>query len=355
MKCIFCGAEIADNAKHCAACGREQSMQDKTAENIQTEQAVPSPTNSEAQTTAAPTTETAEVTLPNVQSALVQNASGASNAHLTNGIQKLKTSSTKTKAIIGGVFLLVIVLIIVIAVAASGSKLESVYDKYCNPMWASLLEDGDVLYIDTNPYDEEGQSIDIRDALKAINEELGFSEEIFEKQVHTSSTDGVQCTSNNKYTVVWQYDRTQGLIIAYADNDSPALNGDASSDEKEDSDSGLNEFLAKYPDALQAREVKYNPLQCLGKNFVLSGRAELDDYYNYDYRGLESVYFCIHVTPEGGSYADSWYIYADRSSKSELYEQLMNGTISDITLICKGIYPDSLKEEMANLTDYYIG
>lgn len=120
-------------------------------------------------------------------------------------------------------------------------------------------------------------------------------------------------------------------------------------------DSKKQEFLAKYPDALQAREVKYNPLQCLGKNFVLSGRAELDDYYNYDYRGLESVYFCIHVTPEGGSYADSWYIYADRSSKSELYEQLMNGTISDITLICKGIYPDSLKEEMANLTDYYIG
>lgn len=204
MKCIFCGAEIADNAKYCAECGREQSMQDKTAENIQT----PSPANSEAPTAGAPTPGTAGAALPNVQSAF--------KTHLANGIQKLKTSSTKTKAIIGGVFLLVIVLIIVIAVAASGSKLESVYDKYCNPMWASLTSDGSSLTIDTNPYDEEDKYIlDASEAITTINEELGFSEALREKMGQTRSVDGIQTDSNGKYTVTWKYHPDLGLEVVY--------------------------------------------------------------------------------------------------------------------------------------------
>lgn len=216
MKCIFCGAEIADNAKYCSACGREQSMQDKTAENIQTELAVPSSTNSEAPTAEAPTPGTAGEALPNIQSTSVQNASVAFKAHLANGIQKFKTSSTKTKAIIGGVFLLVIVLIIVIAVAASGSKLESLYDKYCNPMWASLTSDGSSLTIDTNPYDEEDENIlDASEAITTINEELGFSKALREKMGQTRALDGIQTDSNGKYTVSWKYHPDSGLEVVY--------------------------------------------------------------------------------------------------------------------------------------------
>lgn len=92
-------------------------------------------------------------------------------------------------------------------------------------------------------------------------------------------------------------------------------------------------------------------LVILGKKFLLIGTAELDDYYNYDYRDLEGYYFCICVTPTGGGYADRWYIYAPRDKCSELFDKLKKGS-SDIVLICNGQFQDSLKREMATLTDY---
>lgn len=111
-------------------------------------------------------------------------------------------------------------------------------------------------------------------------------------------------------------------------------------------------FTDTYGELATYEDVKYDPFSYLGKKFMLIGTAELDDYYNYDYRDLESVYFCIQVTPIGGNYSDCWYIYAFRDTHSELYEKLKKGAISNMVLICSGFYPDSLKKEMANLVEY---
>lgn len=115
-----------------------------------------------------------------------------------------------------------------------------------------------------------------------------------------------------------------------------------------------NAFLEKYQDLPTYIDVKYDPFGHVGDEFILTGRAELDDYYNYDYRDRESIYFCMCVTPEGGGYTDRWYIYCYRSNYKDLFEKLKDGAIQDITLICWSGFPDSLEEEMADLHDYYI-
>ena len=114
------------------------------------------------------------------------------------------------------------------------------------------------------------------------------------------------------------------------------------------------DFENKYNNAVDAREVKYNPYAHLGENFIIKGTAELDDYYNYEYRDLKMVYFCICVTPNNGSYLDRWYIYADREDYSELYEKLLKGSISNITIVGEGLFFDAFGNQMANLVDYMV-
>lgn len=83
-------------------------------------------------------------------------------------------------------------------------------------------------------------------------------------------------------------------------------------------------FKDTYGGPVSEKDVKYNPWSYIGKYFLLTGTAELDDYYNYDYRDLESIYFCICVTPKGGGYSDRWYIYCERYKYSDLFETLKN-------------------------------
>ena len=113
-------------------------------------------------------------------------------------------------------------------------------------------------------------------------------------------------------------------------------------------------FLNQYPNAVSYKDVKYDPFSYLGENFIITGTAELDDYYNYEYRDFEYSYFCIAVEPIGGSYSDRWYIYANRSAFQELFQMLKNGKVSTITLVCQGQFVDATKNSLATLTDYFI-
>lgn len=110
-------------------------------------------------------------------------------------------------------------------------------------------------------------------------------------------------------------------------------------------------FEDRYGELATYKDVKYDPIGYLGRKFLLTGTAELSDYFNYDYRDFEAVYFCICVTPDGGSFSDRWYIYCDRYKYDELLEDLKSGS-KPMVLICSGYYPDSLKNEMADLVDY---
>lgn len=114
----------------------------------------------------------------------------------------------------------------------------------------------------------------------------------------------------------------------------------------------LSICMDQYEGLVTYTDVKYDPLSYYGAPFLISGTAELDDYFNYEYRDLEVVYYCIRITPTGGEYSDSWYIYSYRDKNTELFEKLKDGPAS-VTMICYGFYPDALKNEMANLIDYW--
>ena len=112
-------------------------------------------------------------------------------------------------------------------------------------------------------------------------------------------------------------------------------------------------FLAKYADAVTNREVQYDPIGNLNKSFIISGKASLDDYYNYEYRNFSAVYYCIEITPKGGGYTDRWYIYANREKFSELYKALLESG-KTLTLICEAKYYNASQNRLASLVDYYI-
>lgn len=85
---------------------------------------------------------------------------------------------------------------------------------------------------------------------------------------------------------------------------------------------------------LTAKEIQYNMSNNINREFTLEGIGELDDYYNYGYDKAESGYFCIFVTPNNGTYSDSWYIYCDRYEYREIYNKLLKRKQS-LKLVCK--------------------
>lgn len=198
MKCIFCGAEITENAKYCAICGREQLAQENSAPEQQ-------PVMSE---------QTTDVN--NTQAAPYINSPGAFGTGAPSMAQSHKKLSTKVKAIIGAAAGALIVLFIVILAFTSDSKLESVYDKYCNPMWASITEDGTTLTIDTNPYNIEDEiSFEAISAIEEINKELRLGDGVFEKMKTTRAIDGMQSVTKKGYIVTWIYHPEKGLEVVY--------------------------------------------------------------------------------------------------------------------------------------------
>lgn len=114
-------------------------------------------------------------------------------------------------------------------------------------------------------------------------------------------------------------------------------------------------FLGQYTNLVTAKDVKYDVYNNIGKAFALEGSAELDDYFNYEYRDLDSIYFCIKITPRGGSYGDEWYVYANRVQFSSLLETLMDRDLDDVTVVCRAPYTNASKNGMATLVDICVG
>ena len=112
-------------------------------------------------------------------------------------------------------------------------------------------------------------------------------------------------------------------------------------------------FTDTYKGLVTHKDVKYDPDSYLGDYFLLTGTAELDDYYNYNYADSESSYFCICVTPDGGGYSDRWYIYGDRyySEFKELFETLKEGP-ANVMLVCEARRYGAARHEMAELVDF---
>lgn len=114
-----------------------------------------------------------------------------------------------------------------------------------------------------------------------------------------------------------------------------------------------NEFIfdAKYRNLPNARAVQYDKYGHIFEKFIISGEAELDDYYNYNYENYEYSHFCINICPSGGSYSDEWYIYASREEFADLYTSLQGGP-KNVDLVAQMIFVDTGSNNMATLIDY---
>jgi len=83
-------------------------------------------------------------------------------------------------------------------------------------------------------------------------------------------------------------------------------------------------------------DVQYNMANNVDKMFSLVGYAELDDYYNYGFDDdIESSYFCLSVTPSGGSYSDQWYIYCHRDSFQKLFDKVKENGKIYVQMVCQ--------------------
>jgi len=99
---------------------------------------------------------------------------------------------------------------------------------------------------------------------------------------------------------------------------------------------------------LDADDVRYDMVNNLGITFYISGTAEISDYYNYGFTNTE-VYFSVEITPEGGSYSDSWHLYFFRGgSNEELYNELLNR--ETVEIIALGLIPEThYRDNQGNL------
>ncbi len=84
---------------------------------------------------------------------------------------------------------------------------------------------------------------------------------------------------------------------------------------------------------LTAKDVQYNMSNNVNREFLVSGIATLDDYYNYGFdSSIERKYFCVNIRQKGGSYSDSWYLYFHREGFKELFHELKQSE-KNITVI----------------------
>jgi hypothetical protein len=86
----------------------------------------------------------------------------------------------------------------------------------------------------------------------------------------------------------------------------------------------FKEFMDEAGVTLTAKDVQFDMVNNLDEEFALVGVAELSDYYNYGFTN-EKAYFVARVTPDNGSYSDSWYLYFNRVSFDALYNTLKKG------------------------------
>ena len=113
--------------------------------------------------------------------------------------------------------------------------------------------------------------------------------------------------------------------------------------------SKFDEYIAANEITLTADDIMFDYANSKNKEFILKGKAELSNYYNYGYSNAEANYFCIKVTPFGGKISDQWYIYCHRESLSSFFEALKNKGAIEINAVCKvSLYKDH-QSNMASL------
>ncbi len=106
---------------------------------------------------------------------------------------------------------------------SKGPDFEELYENYCSYEWADVASDGSYLKIDTNPDDEDDNSLAYYTAyttIEDINDELGLPESLFVEMGETTALDGMQTREfeDEGVIVTWSYHPDRGLEVMYKED-----------------------------------------------------------------------------------------------------------------------------------------
>ena len=93
----------------------------------------------------------------------------------------------------------------------------------------------------------------------------------------------------------------------------------------------MTEYNVKY----FGKDIEYNMSNMLDEEFFIVGTVSLSDYYNYGFDDIEDTSFCIKLSPLYDTSKEDWYIYWDRQSCKEFYDDLIGKDDVLIMAICK--------------------
>ena len=124
-------------------------------------------------------------------------------------------------SIVAGIIIIGIIVISVITNVSKAVNFQKLYNEYCIFTWAEVGEDGSYLFIDTNPYDIDGDGLAYPDAYYAvedINKALGLPSSLYKEIGETSGADGKQVRTYEDLglEVSWKYHPDKGLEITYS-------------------------------------------------------------------------------------------------------------------------------------------
>ena len=186
--CMNCGAELRDGQDFCTNCGQKVGL----------------------------------FVDSNVNSAINQ-----FNMNVQNANRRKKRMPIIIGACAAGA---AVIIVLAVALSSLGRKdFNDLYPDLANETWCTIASDGSYIKIDTNPYDTDEDDFTNSDyqayllpawnEIEHINADLGFSEALMEKMKQTSSIDGRQEESNDKYSVSWTYHPDRGLEVTYEIDD----------------------------------------------------------------------------------------------------------------------------------------
>ena len=196
--CKNCGKEMDENAVICISCGSEKNAGDKFCWHCGS-------------------------AVSSGQYACLNCGYPLSKKKLKQKKQNDKKLKMKHIILISIISVLLIASIISIPIVIKHINrvdFKQVFEKHCNITWAKLLDNGDTLYVDTNPFDYEDSGTDYIQAyyaLEKINAELGLPESLFEEMGRTSAIDGKQTEEypSKGIKVKWEYHPDYGLEVSY--------------------------------------------------------------------------------------------------------------------------------------------
>lgn len=199
--CARCGMPLGDGQDFCPKCGTRKgapavNVCDKCGAMLQEEQAFCPKCGHKI--------------------GLAVDPSAASKiGQFNEGVTKKKSK----KPLVFGIIAAAVVAVILIAVSSSGGSevdFGKTFAEYEGENWCTIAADGSYMKVDTNPSDiDDYTDFEAYFAIEGINEELGFSDALYEKMGQTSAMQGRQNDENDKVKVSWTYHPDKGMEIIY--------------------------------------------------------------------------------------------------------------------------------------------